>query len=151
MINVVPIAFNNNNDGNLLLTVLGSSRAVSISAWRRNTLPRQTRHSICSKAGMRSRWITPATNLNKEQTKISMKHSPLNHHQCTNWYGCNVMCCFFVTWFFKILMENNSHLLNPLIYLDIVNAICPISHSFALLVSKGIPKINKEIQCTYIV
>ena len=42
----------------------GSSRGVSISACLRKTLPRQARHSIRSKAGMRSLRITPATNLN---------------------------------------------------------------------------------------
>ena len=46
-----------------VLTVTGSSSAASISAWRRNTLPRQARHNILSKAGRRSRRMTPATNL----------------------------------------------------------------------------------------
>ena len=41
---------------------LGSSSASSISATLRKTLPLQARHSIFSKAGNRSRRITPATN-----------------------------------------------------------------------------------------
>ncbi len=41
--------------------VLGSSSASSISAWRRKTFPRQARHSMRSKAGRRSRRMTPAT------------------------------------------------------------------------------------------
>lgn len=41
----------------------GSSNGDSIWAWRRNTLPRHARHSIRSKAGKRSRKITPATKL----------------------------------------------------------------------------------------
>ena len=47
----------------IIITVMGSSKAASISACRRNTLPRHARHSILSKAGKRSRRITPATNL----------------------------------------------------------------------------------------
>lgn len=34
-----------------------------MTAWRRNTLPRQARHSMRSKAGRRSRRMTPATKL----------------------------------------------------------------------------------------
>lgn len=47
------------------LTVAGSSSGLSSSAWRRNTFPRDIRHNILSKAGTRSRFITPATNLQK--------------------------------------------------------------------------------------
>lgn len=45
------------------LTVVGSSSGSSMSACRRNTLPRQTLHSILSKVGILSLPITPATKL----------------------------------------------------------------------------------------
>ena len=45
------------------LTVVGSSRGSSIPACRRNTFPRHALHSTRSKAGSRSRAITPVTKL----------------------------------------------------------------------------------------
>lgn len=51
-----------------LHTFDGSSNGCSIIAWRRNTLPRHARHNIRSKAGKRSRKITPATKLHVEIT-----------------------------------------------------------------------------------
>lgn len=50
------------------LTVAGSSSGSSISAFRRNTLPRHTLHSILSKVGILSLPITPATNLHKNKS-----------------------------------------------------------------------------------
>lgn len=44
----------------------GSSSGCSIIAWRKKTLPRQARQSIRSKAGKRSRKITPATKLHSQ-------------------------------------------------------------------------------------
>lgn len=63
------------------LTVTGSSNGVSISACRRKTFPRHTLHNILSNAGIFSRMITPATNLQHqviqwkklEVTKCSLK------------------------------------------------------------------------------
>lgn len=53
-------------NGAVMLTVVGSSRGSSISASRKNTLPRQTLQSIRSNVGIRSRLITPATNLQSQ-------------------------------------------------------------------------------------
>ena len=52
------------------LTVTGSSNGVSISACRRKTFPRHTLHNILSNAGIFSRTITPATNL-QHQVKLT--------------------------------------------------------------------------------
>ena len=43
------------------LTVVGSSMGCSISAWRRNTLPRQALHNTLSNTGILSRAMTPVT------------------------------------------------------------------------------------------
>lgn len=56
-----------NNKNYYRLTVDGSSRGVSISAWRKNTLPLHALHNIRSKAGILSRRMTPATKLYYEQ------------------------------------------------------------------------------------
>lgn len=48
-----------------LLTVVGSSRGSSISAFRKKTFPRHTLHSILSNVGILSLLITPATNLHR--------------------------------------------------------------------------------------
>lgn len=57
-------------------TVTGSSSGFSISAWRRKTFPRHTRHSIRSNVGMRSRLITPATNLQGDSTASGAAPQP---------------------------------------------------------------------------
>lgn len=51
------------NSSHASLTVVGSSRGSSISAFLRKTLPRHTLHSILSNVGILSLLITPATNL----------------------------------------------------------------------------------------
>ena len=48
-------------------TVEGSSSGSSISACLRNTLPRHARHSTRSNVGIRSRAITPVTNLKETE------------------------------------------------------------------------------------
>ena len=48
-------------------TVEGSSSGSSISACLRNTLPRHARHSTRSNVGIRSRAITPVTNLRERE------------------------------------------------------------------------------------
>lgn len=55
----------------LKLTVAGSSKGLSSSVCRRNMLPRDIRQSILSKAGTRSRLITPPTNLQENRVDIS--------------------------------------------------------------------------------
>lgn len=55
------------------LTLAGSSNGASIIAWRKKTLPRQALHNIRSKAGKRSRRITPATKLFWESQKNKLK------------------------------------------------------------------------------
>lgn len=54
------------------LTVEGSSRGFSISAWRKNTFPRHALHNMRSNAGIRSRRITPATKLDCKNQKSQM-------------------------------------------------------------------------------
>ena len=56
-----------------LFTVTGSSRGESISACFKNTFPRHALHNIRSKAGMRSRSMTPATNLQHASINSSVK------------------------------------------------------------------------------
>lgn len=58
----------------MVLTVVGSSRGSSISAFLKKTLPRHTLHSILSKVGILSLLITPATNLNREKIAFSSKY-----------------------------------------------------------------------------
>lgn len=57
------------------LTVDGSSRGFSISAWRKNTFPRHALHNMRSNAGIRSRRITPATKLDCKNQKSQMYKS----------------------------------------------------------------------------
>lgn len=57
------------------LTVEGSSRGFSISAWRKNTFPRHALHNMRSNAGIRSRRITPATKLDCKNQKSQMYKS----------------------------------------------------------------------------
>lgn len=54
------------------LTVVGSSSGSSISAFLKKTFPRHTLHSILSKVGILSLLITPATNLQRDQTRTSV-------------------------------------------------------------------------------
>lgn len=51
-----------------VLTVVGSSRGSSISAFLKKTLPRHTLHSILSKVGILSLLITPATKLHRQNS-----------------------------------------------------------------------------------
>lgn len=62
----------------LELTVAGSSNGFSISVCRRNTFPRDIRQSILSKAGTRSRFITPPTNLQENRYLILMVYNLLS-------------------------------------------------------------------------
>jgi len=54
------------------LTVDGSSSGLSSSVCRRKTFPRDIRQSILSKAGTRSRFITPPTNLQEIRYRCSV-------------------------------------------------------------------------------
>lgn len=49
-----------------ILTVVGSSKGSSISAFLKKTLPRHTLHNILSNVGILSLLITPATNLHRQ-------------------------------------------------------------------------------------
>lgn len=90
------------------LTVTGSSRGFSISAWRRKTFPRHTRHSMRSNVGIRSRLITPATNLERGQrepctysTRSLVPITPAGAHHRTESYRNLILKVILYTYYDK--------------------------------------------------
>ena len=59
--------FDKNTQQSVRQTVCGSSMSSSMSAVRKNTLPRQKRHNINSNGVNLSRWITPARHLDESE------------------------------------------------------------------------------------
>lgn len=72
-------------DLNTLSPEAGSSSQSSISAWRKNTFPRQIRHNIRSKSGRRSRKMTPETNLYIQKRLMKKKVCCPKKEKKSNW------------------------------------------------------------------